>query len=67
MACFRIAEAVGFDLSPLNVRVATIKKLAGDCGFLPLAVSRNNSSSNLVSHLDFDFSITGGPSWRRIS
>jgi hypothetical protein len=67
MACPRIAEAVGFKLSPLNVRVVTIEKLAGDCGFLPVAISQNNFSSDSVSHFDSDFSITGGLSWRRIS
>ena len=67
MACLRIAEAIGFDLSPLNVRAVAIEKLAGIRGFLPFAVSRKNSSSISVPKLNFDFAITGGPPWRRIS
>lgn len=70
MACPRIAVAVSFDFSPLNVRIFAPEKVAGgNSSFLPLAVSRinSNSSSNPVLNLDFDFEITGGVSWRQIS
>jgi hypothetical protein len=67
MACFRTADAVGLVFVPLNVRALPVEKVAG--GFLPVSLPNNKfiSISDSNSNFHFDFAITGGVSWRRIS
>jgi hypothetical protein len=67
MACIRTAEVASLVFFPLNVRSLPNEKVAGDCGFLPAVTPNNNFNSISDSNFKFDFSITGGVSWRPIS